>query len=140
MWESGLFFVAGFSSSCTYGITCVYHSKKKMFAPLIFLLYESRVKERLTIPIPTRFPENQVERMDIAVDQTGLGSRSALIKYIVNIFLNDFEKRGIDAFPSNWKEIVESLDGRTTRYEREKDGQSGYFKDSKKRATAKKRA
>jgi hypothetical protein len=45
------------------------------------------------------------------------------------MFLNDFERRGMDALPNNWGEMLSALDGRHTRYEREHSARD-YFDQS----------
>lgn len=52
--------------------------------------------------------------MDEVAKSSGLGTRATLIKFCVKVFLDDMEDRGERALPRGWKEIVESLDNRTT--------------------------
>ena len=64
-------------------------------------------------PIPTRFSVPEIGRMDAAAKSSGLGTRATLVKFCVKMFLDEFEARGSKALPRDWREILESLDGRT---------------------------
>ena len=63
-------------------------------------------------PIPTRFSESEVERIDRASQGLGLG-RSAFIRFCVNMFLRAYEEGGNNILPQNWQDVVRSLDNRT---------------------------
>ena len=64
-------------------------------------------------PIPTRFSEPEIARMDEAARSSGLGTRATLVKFCVKVFLDDFAARGMKSLPRDWREIVEALDNRT---------------------------
>ena len=72
------------------------------------------MKGDISKPIPTRFPEPEIRRMDHAAKVSGLGTRATLIKFCVKIFMDDLEERGLRALPRDWKSIVDALDNRTT--------------------------
>ena len=63
-------------------------------------------------PIPTRFSSVELDKIDNAAAGLGLG-RSAFIRFCVNMFLRAFEAGGYNVLPSNWEDIVRSLDNRT---------------------------
>ena len=63
-------------------------------------------------PIPTRFSAVELDKIDRAAVGLGLG-RSAFIRFCVNMFLRAFEEGGNNFLPSNWQDIVRSLDNRT---------------------------
>jgi metal-responsive CopG/Arc/MetJ family transcriptional regulator len=71
------------------------------------------VKENHSKPIPTRFPDEEIERIDRIAKSSGLGTRSNLIKFCLKVFLDDMEERGQKALPRGWKEILEAMDKRT---------------------------
>ena len=63
-------------------------------------------------PIPTRFSSVELEKIDRAANGLGLG-RAAFIRFCVNMFLRAYEADGNSVLPSNWEDIVRSLDNRT---------------------------
>jgi hypothetical protein len=67
-------------------------------------------------PIPTRFSEDLLQRMDSCAKKSGLENRTAVVKFCVATFLDHFERSGEASLPPNWKEILRELDGRTFRY------------------------
>jgi predicted DNA-binding protein len=65
---------------------------------------------KATKPIPVRLPEYLIQRLDSIVDMRPGVTRAAMIRYMIETWLDYTEKNGI---PSNWEEIMKRLDGRT---------------------------
>ena len=77
---------------------------------IIFLLAD--VQDTGSKPIPTRFPAEELAKIDAASQSMGLG-RSAFIRFCVNMFVRAYQRSGNTILPGNWEEIVRALDNRT---------------------------
>lgn len=64
-------------------------------------------------PIPVRLDENLIRRLDAIATRIG-SNRAAVIRMLVQIWVEDFEKRGQAALPVNWRGIMDGLDARRT--------------------------
>ncbi len=67
-------------------------------------------------PIPVRLAPELLARIDAVCKQTGLSSRSHVIKMCVSTFLDHFEATGGTNVTVPWEAILKNLDGRTHRY------------------------
>jgi hypothetical protein len=67
-------------------------------------------------PIPVRWSDEEIMRLERAAKQLGLRSRTDVIKICVRAFLDAFERIGKAALPLEWEQLLRSMDGRTTRY------------------------
>ena len=70
------------------------------------------IKEPKTAVIPIRFSPEYLCRIDKVAGQLGT-SRSSLIVYLIQCFVDQFERLGEVTLPLNWKRQVEEMDGRT---------------------------
>ena len=82
----------------------------------------------MTKPIPVRIPEDWLERIDRAAKRLGT-NRARLIAFCAQTFADSFERTGIASMPPNWKEILNSMDGRKTIYSSHRP--SGYSLNEK---------
>jgi len=73
-------------------------------------IYDSSVSE--TKPIPVRLASAVITRLDAAAKRMGT-NRSALMKFLVQTFVENMERRGMVSLPHDWEEIMRHLDGRT---------------------------
>ena len=74
-----------------------------------------------TKAIPVRISGSWLERIDGVVKTTHLGSRSDLIKLCVTSFVEHFETNNKAELPLDWDNMLKELDGRTHRYDKNKD-------------------
>ena len=65
-----------------------------------------------TKPIPVRLEIGVIARLDMASRRMGT-NRSALIKFLVQTFVESFESRGIGNLPHDWQSVMRQSDGRT---------------------------
>lgn len=94
----------------TSGIRC----KEKSCAEFC-IVYQINVAE--TKPIPVRLGDEIIARLDKAAKRLGT-KRAGIIRFLVDSWLDDFEKRGRASLPVNWPEILEALDNRTAASKR----------------------
>jgi|SRR5579862_528462 len=67
-----------------------------------------------TKPTPIRLDEQTVKRLDEAANRLG-SNRAAIIRLCTRTFLDHFESHGgIASLPLDWREILRSMDGRTS--------------------------
>lgn len=67
-----------------------------------------------TRPIPVRFPEDILRRLDAVSDRVG-AKRAQIIRLCAEAWLEHFEAHGRAALPIDWREVLDSYDGRRKR-------------------------
>ena len=65
-----------------------------------------------TKPIPVRLGQDKIDRLDAAAKRIG-NNRAGVIRFLVDSWLADFEKRGVASLPPNWEQIIAAADNRT---------------------------
>lgn len=94
---------------CTYRIPVIYdRTTKKMH-------WRKKGVYRVvanTKPIPVRLENDLIERLDRVANQIG-SNRSAVIRFLVSSWVDEFERTGHAILPPNWEEILAALDGRS---------------------------
>lgn len=65
-----------------------------------------------TKPIPVRLGDDVITRLDRASKRIG-SNRASVIRFLVDSWLDHFEKHGRASLPPNWEELVNSMDNRT---------------------------
>lgn len=68
------------------------------------------------MPVPVRLSRGILDRLDAAAQQTGLGTRAAVIKLCLVLFLDGLEKRKYRLPGVDIADIIREHDGRTHRY------------------------
>jgi predicted DNA-binding protein len=68
-------------------------------------------------PIPVRLSPDIIRRLDAVAKKTGMSTRASIIKICVTGFLDYFERTGMAGLPLNYREIIQSLDGRTRQFQ-----------------------
>jgi predicted DNA-binding protein len=66
-----------------------------------------------TKPIPVRLPDDVVKRLDKAATKIG-HKRASLMRYLIETWLEEFERKGKLMLPENWEQILQSFDSRRT--------------------------
>lgn len=75
-----------------------------------------------TAPIPVRLSPDIIARIDDVADQMG-NTRAGVIKLCITSFLAHFEESGgLASLPLDWKDVLDSLDGRTIGGRRQLEG------------------
>lgn len=96
-------------SSVPHCISLIYDVKKKV-EEFFCIVYQSFVAE--TKPIPVRLSGDIIGRLDAAAKRIG-NNRAGVIRFLVDSWLLDFEKKGVASLPPNWEKIIASTDNRT---------------------------
>jgi hypothetical protein len=65
--------------------------------------------------IPIRLTGDVIKRIDRIAERFGM-TRSGVVKFCTQSFLEEFESSGKSALPINWREILHNLDGRVSRH------------------------
>jgi hypothetical protein len=65
-----------------------------------------------TKPIPLRLSVDILHRLDVASKIVG-NNRAGLIRFLIESWLSEFEKKGKTIMPPNWEEILLAMDHRT---------------------------
>lgn len=65
--------------------------------------------------LPLRLTGETIDRLDRIAARLGL-TRSGVIKFCTQSFLDDFERHGTAILPLNWRDILHSYDGRVARH------------------------
>lgn len=68
-----------------------------------------------TSPIPVRLNKTTIDRLDAVSKKIG-SNRAALMRMLVEQWLNHYEKEGRAILPVDFEDIMKNLDGRTHRY------------------------
>ena len=65
-----------------------------------------------TKPIPVRLSAEIRQRLDSAANRIG-NNRAGVIRFLIDSWLADFEKKGVASLPPDWKSIMAASDNRT---------------------------
>lgn len=84
-------------------------------------------------PIPVRLSEDILERLDRVAERMG-SNRAALIRFCTQTFLKHMETNGVRDLPPDWRQILEAMDGRTSRHQAIVAEAPVSYKTPKKRA------
>jgi predicted DNA-binding protein len=85
-------------------------SVKRLFLTFFsYCITSSSVRRK---PIAIRLPEEIIERLDVVADRIG-ATRSMVIRFLVQTWVEHFEKYGAAALPPDWERLVDEMDGRT---------------------------
>ncbi len=63
-------------------------------------------------PLMIRIAKSVLPRLDRAAKRIG-SNRSAMVKFLIQTFLDKFERGGLGALPHDWENVMHDLDGRT---------------------------
>lgn len=63
-------------------------------------------------PIPVRLGDDLIDRLDQAAEGVG-STRSAIIRLLIRQFVEEYEERGDDGLPVNWRRLVKRADEET---------------------------
>lgn len=66
-------------------------------------------------PTSVRLSDEILARLDFCVEKMHLGDRATVIKLCLFSFLEYFEKHGAAVLPLDWDQILQEMDGRTTK-------------------------
>ena len=64
-----------------------------------------------TKPIPVRLTGDVTSRLDKAAKRIG-NNRAGIIRFLIDSWLENFEKKGMASLPPNWEEILAASDHR----------------------------
>lgn len=66
-----------------------------------------------TKPIPIRLGADTIKRLDKAAARIG-NNRAGIVRFLVESWLEEFERTGKAELPVQWKKIIAATDGRTS--------------------------